>query len=796
MQKHESDTDRMLVHSTAFRLRMDSQYEPEAQASGLTAHLQRLTATIKATSLSNRTTRLRFGLVSLDALIAPAAIAALTLLLLASSLTQTTFVDDQVRPPTGRLAIVADGNSPDPDDIGATAVMFGLLKATNLQDRLVHLSHSCDLKPTDRISAADELRRQQVLDQVCREGVEQFGRFNNLAGFFNCRTQQKAAVEDLRKAISESTEENPLWIIEAGEPDIIGYALEAADASKTKFVHVISHHPANDNAGDFFKWQQILDFGVHEHQIGDQNVGLKTETSQWDWAQSHDDAKLKWIWKQLAYAEQDGIVKFQTNKFDCSDAGMLYWWITGANNGGDAHATPAEIKAMLLSMESKRLPDIVVYLADDLSASDLSLYGGTNIKTPAIDQLAAEGMTFNRAFVASPSCASSRAALLTGLMPARNGAEENHSYPREEVLKLPTVLNKLGYQTAAFGKVAHLRSAPDYHFDVHDRKQHIPELRETVKSFLETRTDKRPLALFVGVSDPHVPWPSESTVDPQAMSLPPKLLDTPRTRVQRSRYLQEVINLDAYLGELRELTDKHMSKDKLFVFSSDHGAQFPFGKWTLYDEGIHVPLIVAHSSKIKAGSRTDAMVSWIDVLPTLIEAGGGEVPDGLDGRSFQNVLYGETDTHRSRIFTTHSGDQLMNVYLSRSVRTDRYKFIWNPHPDFAFTTHIEMLLRETSGDYFKQWTELAKTDSHAAEVVARHHGRPEFELFDLKQDPNEQSSLADDPKLADVKEKLFGELKEWIKSQNDELTVFHEPLMLDAPETWVPRKKRKREQSK
>jgi uncharacterized sulfatase len=439
-----------------------------------------------------------------------------------------------------------------------------------------------------------------------------------------------------------------------------------------------------------------------------------------------------------------------------------------------------------LGDQGQRLPDIVVYLADDLSAADLPLYGGANIETPAIDALAAQGMTFNKAFVASPSCAVSRAALLTGLMPAKNGAQENHSYPHAEVLKLPQVLNEMGYQTAAFGKVAHQKSAPDYHFHVHDSQQHIPQLRETVKAFLETRTDTRPLALFVGVSDPHVPWPSASTVDPQAMSLPPKLIDTPRTRVQRSRYLQEVKDLDAYLGELRALTDKHMSKDTVFVLSSDHGAQFPFGKWTLYEEGIHVPLIVARSGKIKAGTRTDAMVSWIDILPTLIEVGGAAVPKGLDGRSFAKVLLGETDTLRNRIFTTHSGDRKMNVYLSRSVRTERYKLIWNLHPEFAFTTHIDMLVRETSGDYFKQWLERAKTDENAAKTVAQHHGRPEFELFDLKEDPSELSNRAANPELKQVKDELLGELKSWIKEQGDELTVFHDPLMLDAPETWTP----------
>uniref|UniRef100_UPI00356A155F sulfatase family protein n=1 Tax=Stieleria sp. TaxID=2795976 RepID=UPI00356A155F len=382
----------------------------------------------------------------------------------------------------------------------------------------------------------------------------------------------------------------------------------------------------------------------------------------------------------------------------------------------------------------RRLPDIVVYLADDLSALDLPIYGGTNIKTPAIDALAADGMTFDRAFVASPACAPSRAALLTGLMPARNGAEENHTYPHEGTVRLPRLLGQLGYQTAAFGKVAHSKSAKNYGFDTIELKKDIPELHKTVKKFLVNRNDTRPLALFVGVSNPHVPWPFESTVDPVSMTLPPKLLDTPQTRVQRSRYLQEVKDLDAYLGEVRALTDEHLAEDKVFVFSSDHGAQFPFGKWTLYDEGIRVPLIVARPGTIQKESRTDAMVSWIDIFPTLIDIAGGAIPDDLDGRSFAAVLRGDTDSHRKRIFTTHSGDRMMNVYLSRALRTDRYKLIWNPHPEFAFTTHIDLLLRETSGDYFKEWTEAAKTNSRAAEVVARHHGRPEYELFDLQQD--------------------------------------------------------------
>ncbi len=259
---------------------------------------------------------------------------------------------DTIKPPAGRLAVVIDGNSPDPDDIGATPVMFGLLKQTGLSDRLVHISHSCDLDPTRnkgyQIDAENEARRQKFLHHLSGNSVELFGPFKNLRDYYNCRTEQDAARDDLVDAINASSADNPLWIIEAGEPDLIGYALEKANPEVIKYVHVVSHHPANDDSGDYFQWQQILDFGVTEHQIGDQNVALQTPIPKWDWAKDHPNPGFKFIWEMLAYAEQDGVVPFQANKFDCSDAGMIYWWITGANQGGNNFATPADIKDMLL----------------------------------------------------------------------------------------------------------------------------------------------------------------------------------------------------------------------------------------------------------------------------------------------------------------------------------------------------------------------------------------------------------------------------------------------------------------
>ncbi|QCX02293.1 hypothetical protein FGM00_05365 [Aggregatimonas sangjinii] len=253
-----------------------------------------------------------------------------------------------INPPAGRIAIVADGNSPDPDDLGATAVSIALLRATGLEDRLVHYSHSCDLERVERISEAAEKERHALMQAACDVTARRWGGFENLT-FFDAKWQQDETVRDLAAAINASTAENPLWIIEAGEPDIIGLALNASKKSKHKFVKVVTHHPANDDAGDFYTWQQIMDFGVEEVRIPDQNVHLKVGLAEWDWAKNHPDPRVQWIWIQGKIAENDDVVSFQKGKWDCSDAGMVLYWITGATNGGLTQGTVADVKEILLN---------------------------------------------------------------------------------------------------------------------------------------------------------------------------------------------------------------------------------------------------------------------------------------------------------------------------------------------------------------------------------------------------------------------------------------------------------------
>ncbi|HEX4150358.1 MAG TPA: sulfatase [Pirellulales bacterium] len=426
-------------------------------------------------------------------------------------------------------------------------------------------------------------------------------------------------------------------------------------------------------------------------------------------------------------------------------------------------------------------PNFVVFIADDHGQLDSTPYGSPDARTPNMQRLADAGLTFTRAFIASPSCAPSRAAMLTGLMPARNGAEANHTFKRDDVASLPDALRKIGYETAAFGKVAHGKKDIVRHGFDHADMDHRAVV---VEKYLSSRRDaSRPLCLFVGTHSPHVPWPESNGYEPERVSLSPKFVDTPQTRIQRTRYLSAVTQADSDLGSIYTLVQQHFAPaNTLFIYTSDHGAQWPFGKWNLYDTGIRVPFIAVWPGVIPPGTRSEAMIQWIDLWPTLIELAGGTAPKEIDGRSFAGVLRGTSSTHRTEIFTTHSGDGDKNIYPIRSLRTGQFKYILNLLPNYAHTSHIDR--GGGSGDgwrFFDEWVAAAKTDPLAAQRVQAYHQRPAEELYDLLADPAELHNLAADPQQAVRLAEMRTRLEAWMQEQGDQRKVFEEPRPLSTP---------------
>ena len=446
------------------------------------------------------------------------------------------------------------------------------------------------------------------------------------------------------------------------------------------------------------------------------------------------------------------------------------------------------LSAIFLAAGEK--PNIVVFISDDLGRLDTSIHGSKDVRTPTMDLLAAGGMTFDDAYVASPSCCPSRFSLLTGLMPARHGAHPNHSQVKPGTKFLMPILKKMGFHIVSFGKIAH--GNRDFEGMDFNNPKRTGMSVEVERYFGKTKIEG-PVCLLVGDRRPHVEWTKEMNYDPKKVTLPPFFIDTKETREHWVRYLTDVEGMDEEMGRVLKFAEKKFGKDFIFLFTSDHGGQWPFGKWNLYDYGTRVPLQVYWPGKIKEGVRTNAMVSWVDILPTLIDLAGGKVPKGIDGQSFAPVLLGKTEVHRDKIFTTNTGDKEMNVFPIRSVRMGRYKYIHNLRPDAYHTNHSDRLRSDGRGAYWHSWYDAAKTDPKAAEIVKRYHTRPEFELFDLQKDPSELHNLAKRKKFQIKLRELSAELKKWTTEQGDDLLPHQEPYLTKHP---IPEIKRPSKEKK
>lgn len=422
-------------------------------------------------------------------------------------------------------------------------------------------------------------------------------------------------------------------------------------------------------------------------------------------------------------------------------------------------------------------PHIVVFISDDHTWSDCGAYGAKDVRTPQLDRLAEEAVRFDLAFAASPTCAPSRSAIYTGLLPFRNGAHANHSLVRDGLRTLPHYMGELGYRVVLAGK-SHIGPRPVFPFEyLKDGNIMPPGKKKTLWTDLNTagvdrllteHDRNKPLCLIVCSHSPHVFWPPNDGYDAAKITLWPYFLDTPETRATRCEYYTDVSWMDKQVGEVRESLRKHGYADNtLFMYTADQGAQWPFSKWTLYDAGIRTPLLVCWPGKVQPGSTTKAMVSLVDLLPTMIEAAGGTPPTDIDGRSFLPVLLGRTDHHRQEVFASHTGDARMNRAPMRCVRTADHKYIINLAPEIPYTTHI------TSADppaaYWASWLRLAESDPKAAALVRHHTHRPPEELYDIRNDPFELKNLATDPAQAERLRELREKVRQWRVQQGEDL---------------------------
>ena len=485
--------------------------------------------------------------------------------------------------------------------------------------------------------------------------------------------------------------------------------------------------------------------------------------------------------------------------------------------------------------------NIVVYVADDLSP-DLGCYGNRVIQTPHIDSLAKESTLYRYAYATTASCSASRSVILTGLHNHLNGQlghlHNYHNFTAQPwVQSLPVLLGRQGYRTARVGKL-HVGSDEVFAFD-----EAIPftsynpiRLAERSREFIHRDSDQ-PFFLYLATAAPHrsstvateLPYqpnrfhnlpkgkenpdlPSPVEYSPDQVVVPSFLPDTPTCRAELAQYYQAVSRVDQGLGHLCQiLKEAGHWDDTLILVTSDHGMAFAGAKTTVYEPGLRIPFLVRDPYQASTqGVVSDAMVSLLDITPTLVDYAGGLdsetnqpkanqvvgltqekhapkkwqwvtppegvplvpgaepgamkwVPYTFHGRSLLPTLGKTHSTGWDSITASHTFHEIQNYYPMRVYQDRQYKLIWNIAYQLPFPFSTDLWVSPTWQTEYEKGPETMYGFHTVAEVM--QHAK--FELFDMQKDPDEKINLANDPESQEILQRYIKKIKAFQREAGD-----------------------------
>jgi uncharacterized sulfatase len=355
-----------------------------------------------------------------------------------------------------------------------------------------------------------------------------------------------------------------------------------------------------------------------------------------------------------------------------------------------------------------------------------------------------------------------------------NGCSWNHSASRPETRSLPHYLRLLGYRVGLTGKL-HVKPKTAFPFDnvpgFDPSCVRNPTQPHDLEKIIEYMKDEEPFCLVIGLVEPHIPWTmgDASRYPPKQIQLPPNIADTPVTRKHFSDYLAEITYMDSQVGEILETLEQSGKKENTVVlFTSEQGSQFPGCKWTNWNTGVHTALIAEWPGKIPAGKRTDALVQYADVVPTLLDLADGKAESQWDGSSFSDVLSGQAETHREFAFGLHNNLPEGPRYPIRSVTDGRFRYIENLLPEELYIEKHLMGGGRLNNPYWATWMgddPMKQPNSYAQ--IKRYMSRPPVQLYHTIEDPYEMENLANDKGYAEIKSELASALEDWMKQEGD-----------------------------
>lgn len=433
--------------------------------------------------------------------------------------------------------------------------------------------------------------------------------------------------------------------------------------------------------------------------------------------------------------------------------------------------------------------NIVFVVADDLSptlgcyqsagAGDRAAEPST-APTPTIDRLAKQGVLFEQAFCTSPSCSPSRASMLTGRYPHQLAEGTNlwgtlpDRYPN-----VVNLLEKAGYNVGLTGKGW---GPGDYTVGGYTRNPAGPSFK-SFGDFMENQTATTPFFFWLGLQDPHRPYQADlkqtlagtaSRLRPQSLNVPVYLPDTPEVRDDLLDYYAEVARVDqAVAGVIETLEKAGQLQNTLIVVTSDNGMPFPRAKANLYDAGTRIPLII-YGRNFTGGRRIAAPVSLIDLAPTLLDVAGITKADGMEGQSLTRFLR-DKHTADEPVFVErerHAQVRAGNLgYPARAIRTRQFLYIQNLKPDrWPAGDPREVMAVGSYGDIdngpAKRFL-IEHQDQYRSLADGAMAKRPAEELYDLREDPNQQTNIAQQPSNRATIARLRQQLQAWRQRTSD-----------------------------
>ncbi|MEM6779830.1 MAG: sulfatase [Planctomycetota bacterium] len=424
--------------------------------------------------------------------------------------------------------------------------------------------------------------------------------------------------------------------------------------------------------------------------------------------------------------------------------------------------------------ESSR-PNIVWIIPDDMSAN-FGCYGETAIQTPHVDALAESGVKFTSAVVTAPVCSTCRSAFITGMYQTSIGAHHHRSGRGELSIDLPEgvrlvpeLFQEAGYYTSISSwPIKNRLGKTDYNFQwdptVYDGSD-WSEREPGQPFFAQIQTQGGKLRGKDASGWDRIAARAEqalgSSTSIDAVTLPPYYPEHPDIVRDWAAYLDSVRMTDAMVGEvIARLESEGVLENTLIIFMTDHGISHARGKQFLYEEGIHVPLVISGPG-IEPNSVRDDPVEHIDIAALSLSAAGIERPDTMQARDILDPDYEPRDT----VFSARDRCDETVDHI-RSARTTQYKYIRNFLPDRPY---LQPCAYKDAKAILKAIREVHRRgDMNETQQLVMRTSRPVEELYDMTSDPFEIHNLAEDPAHAETLATMRGRLDDWMESTNDQ----------------------------